>query len=56
MTSIRLSGCILGSLRSIWQDRLVDESWGSDPFGGLGEIHCYTWAYDVNRLGNPVTY
>ena len=32
MTSIRMSDCVLESLRSIWQDRLVDESWGSDPF------------------------
>ena len=37
MTSIRVSGCVLESLRSIWQDRLVDESWWSDPFGVLGD-------------------
>ena len=36
MTSIRVSGCVLESLHSIWQDILVDESWGSDPFGGSG--------------------
>ena len=34
--SIRVSGCVLASLGSIWQDRLVDESWGSDLFGGPG--------------------
>ena len=40
---------------AIWQERLVDESWGSDPCGGPGG-RVYTWPYDVNRLGNPVIY
>ena len=33
MTSISVSGCVWESLRSIWQERLVDESLGIDPFG-----------------------
>ena len=36
MTSIRVNGCVLENLSSVWQNRLVDESWGSDPIGGPG--------------------
>ena len=29
---------------------------GVTRLGVQGKSHCYTWAYGVNRLGNPVTY
>ena len=40
---------------------LVREVWwmsrrGVTRVGSWGTSHCDTWAYDVNRLGNPITY
>ena len=58
MTSIRVIGCVLESLRSNWQDRLVDESWGSDPFGGPGGeslLHMGVWRQSFGKPCNLLT-
>ena len=39
MMSISVSNFIQESLRSIWQERLVDDSWGIDPCAGpMGRV------------------
>ena len=55
-----MSGCVRKILRSIWQSH--KNNWRKRHARvirvgvGVGASHCYTPAYDVNRLRNPVTY